>query len=119
MKSQGPTRGVIGRGRRVGRCDLEEQEPNGLAPAELDVLLSGVTGELGRDPEQPGPKAVRLSPAPASLERGGPEHVEELIGQGRHLPEQSVAVQVVHCRSAGSELVSTPVKKWTVVDFWT
>jgi hypothetical protein len=102
----GPTSGRSRRGPELGGPPerLEKEGPDRLVADELDVLLSGVAGQLGREPEEPGPDPVRLSPPPASLECGGPKEVEELIGHGRQLPEQGVAPQVVHGGTAGTEL---------------
>ena len=91
-QSLGPTKG------------LEQEEPNGLAARELDILFSGLADQLGRKPEEPGPGPVGLSRAPASREHGWCEGLARAERQG---PPSAAAVrcpQIVDGRPPGSDL---------------
>ena len=82
----------------------EDMGSGGIVTEQLDVELAAVAGELGGQAEEPKPEAVGLSCAPSAGEGGGPERMQELVGDGTCGPEEGVAVEVIDGGGPCSEL---------------
>src|SRR5690606_21592363 len=93
-------------------CDgaerVQELGAEGLRALQLDIRLAGVARELGGEAKDPAPQPLGLSPAPAPGKSGGADHVQELVGERSHGPQQAVAAQVVD-----GGLANTPSPNWS------
>src|SRR5690625_8045822 len=76
-----------------------------LVPLDLDYVLPSLSRESGRHAEYPGSDSLRSSPPPAAPKGGGTKHMEELVGEGPHLPKQRVAAKIIYRSSTDRELV--------------
>src|SRR5690606_7854486 len=89
---------------RDGAKCVKELGADRLGALQLDVRLACVACELGGETKNPAPDPLGLSPAPAPGERGGADHVQQLVGERTHGPQQAVAAEVVDRGPADPEL---------------
>jgi len=82
----------------------QEDTASWVVLQELEIGLSRVAGELGREAEQPEPEALGLGAAPGTGKSGGAERMQDLVGKDTQAPEEGVAVEVIDGGASQTEL---------------